>query len=516
MSDDDAAGVKRDREDDPAEADAPAAKEARVESDSPADAPHEPAAKAEEAPAEDDRATEHATDRADVTNAEAPDARATLAEALELLAPKVTKRLDTLHRSGLVAEQEIDAATLRELGEFTPVQAVEIIDQLTEDSLRDVEDKNAFVREVMNRFRAPAPQVPSGGGGGSGAPARAPRGGASSQAVLDALQRLYDIGVIQANQLDAKMHDHLASMPEHAAVAAIEEFGNSDLSGIRNTNGYLKSICRRHEGPPQSGGFDRGGGGFQSGGYQSGAGRQAPPDAFFEIQRRFQMGVITQPVALRLEQFYQDTGASLDSQAWEMMLQLNEMSAMAAIDEVHSACRGDRPVRNPSAYFTGVARKHRAAMEQGQPFAPPPHQSGGFGGYGGGHGGYGGPPQYGGGGGGGYGGGYGGGGPPAYGGGGGGGSRGGGPVDDGVLQQQLPPSLYQRISNASQAGKFVKEALDQRALDTLLKLDEPTAMMVVDEIESTDLGRIRNFAGYFMGICNKFLRGGAPGAPQRY
>ena len=43
---------------------------------------------------------------------------------------------------------------------------------------------------------------------------------------------------------------------------------------------------------------------------------------------------------------------------------------------------------------------------------------------------------------------------------------------------------------------------------------EATAMLVIDEIENTDLGRIRNFAGYFMGICNKFLRGGPPGAPQ--
>ena len=50
----------------------------------------------------------------------------------------------------------------------------------------------------------------------------------------------------------------------------------------------------------------------------------------------------------------------------------------------------------------------------------------------------------------------------------------------------------------------------------MMQLDEATAMLVIDEIENTDLGRIRNFAGYFMGICNKFLRGGPPGAPQRY
>ena len=65
------------------------------------------------------------------------------------------------------------------------------------------------------------------------------------------------------------------------------------------------------------------------------------------------------------------------------------------------------------------------------------------------------------------------------------------------------------------AGKFHKHAIDE-ALNTMLQLDEATAMLVIDEIETPDLGRIRNFAGFFMGICNKFLRGGPPGAPQRY
>jgi hypothetical protein len=67
----------------------------------------------------------------------------------------------------------------------------------------------------------------------------APRGGG----LADALQRLYAMGVVQPHQLDAKMHEHLASMPEHAAVAAIDELAGADVSGIRNMNGYLMSIC---------------------------------------------------------------------------------------------------------------------------------------------------------------------------------------------------------------------------------------------------------------------------------
>ena len=48
----------------------------------------------------------------------------------------------------------------------------------------------------------------------------------------------------------------------------------------------------------------------------------------------------------------------------------------------------------------------------------------------------------------------------------------------------------------------------------MLQLDEPTAMAVIERLR-TPTSDDRNFAGYFMGICNKFLRGGA-GGPPRY
>ena len=347
----------------------------------------------------------------------------------------------------------------------------------------------------MRRYKSPpAASAPAPAPAAGYPPAQAPSSGAGMQlrngqtlspVVSDALQRLYATGVVSQQQIDDRMLEHLASMQEHGAAAAVDELARSDLSGIRNVSAYFKTICRRHGG---------GAGGGPAGGFVAG-GAGAPQEALYEIQRRFQMGVITQPVAMRLEQFFQDTGANFDGGAWEMMLQLNEMSAMAAIDEVHSAAR-DRGVRNPSAYFTGIARKHLAAMQSGQPYAGPGYGYGGAPGCGGAPGGYGG------------------GGPGGYGGGGGGG-RGGGAVDDQTLQQRLPPGVFQRMTDAANAGKFLKHAIDERALNTMLQLDEPTAMAVIEEIENTDLGRIRNFAGYFMGICNKFLRGGA-GGPPRY
>ena len=209
-AEDDAAGAKREREEDPADADdAPAAKEARVDAEAPADASADPAANAEDAPAGDAPAGDApAQEEANAPAAPAPSA--TLTEALDLLAPKVTKRLENLHASGSVAEGEIDAATLAELGEFSPAQAVEILDRLTEDALKGVEDKSAFLREVMQSFRAPPPPASRW----RQRPRRGQRCVRPTAARLrielaDALQRLYAQGVVQPHQLDSKMRHRL-------------------------------------------------------------------------------------------------------------------------------------------------------------------------------------------------------------------------------------------------------------------------------------------------------------------
>ena len=587
-------GVKRDREDDHGDAAAPSAKEPRVEgeggitaTDADADAT---GGGGSNAPGATDDAEVPSEANADGNGADArtegqPSAVDQLAEALEMLAPVVTKRLDQLHASGLVSEDEIDAHTLLLLGEFTPKVAVEIIDTMTKENLevgqavpcrrrpsssgpprrsrpsgppghrgkelapppffaplspwptagqsaiffflffenrlsspppsafllQGVENKSAYMQEVMIRFKgasataATAPAAAYDGAAGypqagaeapavhvqvpgppaaAGEPIRLGTGQVLGASLSVALQQLWASGVVAQGQIDERMLEYLAGMPEHQSVGAVEELSRANLDGIRNISAYFKTICRRHQGPAAGGGggYGQQGGGFQGGGMSG----PAPPEAFFEIQRHYQMGVITQPVAMRLEQFFMDTGASLDKGAWEIMLQLNEMSAMAAIEEVHGACRSDRPVRNPSAYFTGIARKHLA----GTAHMPPP--GGGYGGYPGG-GGYGGGGGFG----------------------GGGGGRGGPPVDDAQLQQQLPPVVFQRVCDAVNRGRFDRNALDQRAVQTFAQLDEASACSVIDEIEQTDLGRIRNFAGYFMGICNKHLRGGGP-PPPRY
>ena len=206
----------------------------------------------------------------------------------------------------------------------------------------------------------PQPGYPPAQAPSSGAGMQLRNGQTLSPVVSDALQRLYATGVVSQQQIDDRMLEHLASMQEHGAAAAVDELARSDLSGIRNVSAYFKTIAAGTGGA----------GGGPAGGFVAG-GAGAPQEALWEIQRRFQMGVITQPVAMRLEQFFQDTGANFDGGAWEMMLQLSEMSAMAAIDERCTPAARDRGVRNPSAYFTGIARKHLAAMQSGQPYAGP-------------------------------------------------------------------------------------------------------------------------------------------------
>ena len=261
----DGSGAKRERETEEA-VDAPNAKEARVEtgSDEPgcdavdrdADAvddvvvANEPSAPVEDAPA---TATEteafvaqEPAEEPKEEPADKPEPDVTLEDALDSLAPKVTKRLAVLYASNLIAEHEMEAKTLHQLGEFTPAQAVEIIDGISEESLKGAEDKNEFLTTLMRGIKNPAQvkamtRAPRGGAGGrNGA-------GAPSQAVIDALQRVYALGVVSSNQIDEKMLDHLARMPEPLAVASVDELGKADVAGIRNVNGYLKSICRRHE-----------------------------------------------------------------------------------------------------------------------------------------------------------------------------------------------------------------------------------------------------------------------------
>ena len=132
-----------------------------------------------------------------------------------------------------------DDKTLLGIAEKRPASIAEL------DRVKGVGSKKLqdYGNEVLDIVRSLGDGA-TGGARGGPTSTSTPSGG-----LADALQRLYAQGVVQPHQLDSKMHEHLASMPEHAAVAAIDELAGADVSGIRNMNGYLRSICQRHEGP---------------------------------------------------------------------------------------------------------------------------------------------------------------------------------------------------------------------------------------------------------------------------
>ncbi len=170
------------------------------------------------------------------------------------------------------------------------------------------------------------------------------------------------------------------------------------------------------------------------------------------------MAAPSAPVALpasvttRLNAFFAATGAVFDAGAWTMLQQLPEASALAALEQVHGAMVGDKGVRNPSAYFTGIARKHLGL------------------------------------------------------GGGAGATYGDGVPADGALAA-LAPGLRDLLESHMRSGTLPREKIDFRVVDTLARLSEEQAIAAIEEMARTDLGRLRNFSAYLMGICNKHLKG---------
>lgn len=213
-------------------------------------------------------------------------------------------------------------------------------------------------------------------------------------------------------------------------------------------------------------------------------------------------------LALRLQGHY-DQGTfnttTFDEKVWKIMVQMAPDNAAMVIEEVANAIRNDPSrIRNPSAYFTGAAKKFMASQAQA---------AGGYGqgGYGTGYDAYGSYGSYGGGGG--YGGaGYGGGGygGGGYGGGGYGSGATGGPSAPASEEafNQLSPAILAHLEYYVQQGAFQKEKFDDRALSALRRLSDEQAAAVLDEIGRTDTSRLRNFSAYLMGICRKLGGGG--------
>ena len=146
-----------------------------------------------------------------------------------------------------------------------------------------------------------------------------------------------------------------------------------------------------------------------------------------------------------------------------MLRQLPEQAAIASLDEVLSAAQS-RGVRNASAYFMGIARKHMSTgMMPGQ---------------GTGSGGVGLPGQ--------------------------------GVSAEGLLDSLQEP-VRERLGQLVNGGLFTIDMVDYRTVDTLRRLEMTAAMTVLEELAKTDVTRVRNLNAYLMGIMNRYTKPPPPG-----
>lgn len=76
---------------------------------------------------------------------------------------------------------------------------------------------------------------------------------------------------------------------------------------------------------------------------------------------------------------------------------------------------------------------------------------------------------------------------------------------------QLAPQTQQRIADliSSSGGALSYGHFDRGLSESLLRLPPAAQLGVLDEVGRNDLGTVRNPPAYIMGICKRYLTGGA-------
>lgn len=156
--------------------------------------------------------------------------------------------------------------------------------------------------------------------------------------------------------------------------------------------------------------------------------------------------MLTPAVAERLHAFLVEANSRFDDGAWDSMMQLTESQALAAIDELKGAYNSPHGVRNVSAYFTGIVRKTLA------------NPAGSYG---------------------------------------------------GLSTDTLNPMVRVKLEECFNMGLFDRTKFDHRAINALQRLADHEAVAAIDEMARSDMSRVRSFQAYFIGICQKYARGGA-------
>ncbi len=78
------------------------------------------------------------------------------------------------------------------------------------------------------------------------------------------------------------------------------------------------------------------------------------------------------------------------------------------------------------------------------------------------------------------------------------------------MGQELTPPVHQRLQKLVKDGFCTPEELtkNEKVQSKLRMLSEKDALAAIEEMASVDRSSVRNFGSYFMGILNRYMRGG--------
>lgn len=255
-------------------------------------------------------------------------------------------------------------------------------------------------------------------------------------------------GLFDRRDIDGRALDFLEAQPPHLALAALYDIQRRDFSTVRNKPAFIMSIFKRvvagngsaHPPPPPQGGYP-------PTSVPADVLAHLPPAVSDALQRVFAAGVCLP--------------SQFDDRAMDILVDLSKQEADAVRALSEFAAMEPGRVRNPSAFWMGLAKKYK-----GHARAP--------------------------------------------------GGRIGADSSYGYDRSSASYSngaLDQRLEELATAGSLPRGALDDRALDALRRLPEHDGLAVLAELPEPS--RVRNMSAYVMGLCKKFASGEARSLANR-
>ena len=278
--------------------------------------------------------------------------------------------------------------------------------------------------------------------------------------VDEVLAKIFASGLFERRDIDGRALDFLASVSPNLALAALDDIQRRDFSTVRNKPAFIMSIFKRVVAgggsappPPPPPSYN------VPVDIPASALAHLPPAVSDALRRVFQSGVCHP--------------SQFDDRAMDILVDLQEPDAVRALSEFAAMEPGR--VRNPSAFWMGLARKYKNRAHNRMPpydTAPP---SAGYSSYDA-------PPPY-------------------------------EPRRIPTTGPSTSPLLQQRLDELSASGHLPRNALDERALEALRRLPEQDALGVLAELPEP--ARVRNMSAYVMGLCKKFASGEARSLSHR-